>query len=90
MVVVIDTTPIEYQSCLLNEQQNSVNLVSLDNLQEVMEALHFQLFTVKMGKNNDGGTKISLSGIPGTCFMCKRKGHMASECPTTIVNKGNE
>jgi hypothetical protein len=34
-----------------------------------------------MGKDDDGGTEIALSSFLGTCFMCKKKGHKANECP---------
>jgi hypothetical protein len=40
MAVVIGTAPIEYQSSLLNEQRSKGNSVTLDDLQELMEALH--------------------------------------------------
>jgi hypothetical protein len=38
-------------------------------------------YGVKMGKDDDDdGTEIALYSFLGTCFMCKKERHKASEC----------
>jgi hypothetical protein len=79
IAVVLDAAPQEYQALLTGEQRRRATLLTIEDLEMVMNQYWRQ--TNKEREQNDEESEVTLAIFEGFCYNCKEKGHKSPQCP---------
>lgn len=85
LATIMEKAPESYHTIIANEQarQAGSTTFDLDNLEEAMNNLYRLNNPRKPGKKGkDDESEVALAGVTDrVCFLCKKKGHLARNCP---------
>jgi hypothetical protein len=87
ITIAMNAAPKQYQSVLTSEQCRLGNTITPLHIETEMQNHWRAVHGMRIGKGilkgdeEEEDQELTLSAFAGTCFLCKKKGHKASNCP---------